>query len=230
MRHTQILATDVDFTLTDAHLRLDTEAVERIRRLERKSVNVILISGRNLPAIGSLAQLIGSSGLVVAENGGVIGRYDRPLKILGSIENARIALKALKKRMGRTIKERADSKHGMRLSSVSLERSFEPEKARRILQESEPRVDLTDTGVSFQLLDSHVNKGYALTQLARLKRLSLNGAAAIGDNYNDLALFEAVAYRIAVANAPEGVKERADYVCRHRYGRGFLEAVAYLGL
>jgi len=230
MRHTQILATDVDFTLTDAHLRLDTEAVERIRRLERKSVNVILISGRNLPAIGSLAQLIGTSGLVVAENGGVIGRYDRPLKILGSIENARIALKALKKRMGRTIKERADSKHGMRLSSVSLERSFEPEKARRILQESEPRVDLTDTGVSFQLLDSHVNKGYALTQLARLKRLSLNGAAAIGDNYNDLALFEAVAYRIAVANAPEGVKERADYVCRHRYGRGFLEAVAYLGL
>jgi len=230
MRHTQILATDVDFTLTDAHLRLDTEAVERIRRLERKSVNVILISGRNLPAIGSLAQLIGTSGLVVAENGGVIGRYDRPLKILGSIENARIALKALKKRMGRTIKERADSKHGMRLSSVSLERSFEPEKARRILQESEPRVDLTDTGVSFQLLDSHVNKGYALTQLAHLKRLSLNGAAAIGDNYNDLALFEAVAYRIAVANAPEGVKERADYVCRHRYGRGFLEAVAYLGL
>jgi len=230
MRHTQILATDVDFTLTDAHLRLDTEAVERIRRLERKSVNVILISGRNLPAIGSLAQLIGTSGLVVAENGGVIGRYNRPLKILGSIENARIALKALKKRMGRTIKERADSKHGMRLSSVSLERSFEPEKARRILQESEPRVDLTDTGVSFQLLDSHVNKGYALTQLARLKRLSLNGAAAIGDNYNDLALFEAVAYRIAVANAPEGVKERADYVCRHRYGRGFLEAVAYLGL
>jgi len=230
MRHTQILATDVDFTLTDAHLRLDTEAVERIRRLERKSVNVILISGRNLPAIGSLAQLIGTSGLVVAENGGVIGRYNRPLKILGSIENARIALKALKKRMGRTIKERADSKHGMRLSSVSLERSFEPEKARRILQESEPRVYLTDTGVSFQLLDSHVNKGYALTQLARLKRLSLNGAAAIGDNYNDLALFEAVAYRIAVANAPEGVKERADYVCRHRYGRGFLEAVAYLGL
>ena len=230
MRHTQILATDVDFTLTDAHLRLDTEAVERIRRLERKSVNVILISGRNLPAIGSLAQLIGTSGLVVAENGGVIGRYNRPLKILGSIENARIALKALKKRMGRTIKERADSKHGMRLSSVSLERSFEPEKATRILQESEPRVDLTDTGVSFQLLDSHVNKGYALTQLARLKRLSLNGAAAIGDNYNDLALFEAVAYRIAVANAPEGVKERADYVCRHRYGRGFLEAVAYLGL
>jgi hypothetical protein len=118
----------------------------------------------------------------------------------------------------------------MRLSNVSLERSFEPEEARRILQKSGLRVDLTDTGVSFQLLDSHVSKGYALSQLARLKRLSLANAVAIGDNYNDLSLFEAVAYRIAVANAPEGVKERANYVCRHRYGRGFLEAVAHLGL
>lgn len=230
MRRTQVLATDVDFTLTDARLRLNTEAVEKIRQLERKRVKVILISGRNLPSIGSLAQLIGTSGLVVGENGGVIARYQTPIKILSRIENARTALRILKKRMGRRIKERADSRYGMRLSSVSLERSFEPEEARRILQKSRLRVDLTDTGVSFQLLDSHVKKGYALAQLARLKRLSLANAVAIGDNYNDLSLFEAVAYRIAVANAPEGVKERADYVYRHRYGRGFLEAVAHLGL
>ncbi|MGB9023398.1 MAG: phosphoglycolate phosphatase [Candidatus Bathyarchaeia archaeon] len=230
MRRTQVLATDVDFTLTDARLRLNTEAVEEIRQLERKRVKVILISGRNLPSIGSLAQLIGTSGLVVGENGGVIARYQTPIKILSRIENARAALRILKKRMGRRIKERADSRYGMRLSSVSLERSFEPEEARRILQKSRLRVDLTDTGVSFQLLDSHVSKGYALAQLARLKRLSLANAVAIGDNYNDLSLFEAVAYRIAVANAPEGVKERADYACRHRYGRGFLEAVAHLGL
>jgi phosphoglycolate phosphatase (TIGR01487 family) len=230
MRRTKVLATDVDFTLTDARLRLNTEAVEKIRQLERKRVKVILTSGRNLPSIGSLAQLIGTSGLVAAENGGVIARYQTPIKILSRIENARAALRILKKRMGRRIKERADSRYGMRLSNVSLERSFEPEEARRILQKSGLRVDLTDTGVSFQLLDSHVSKGYALSQLARLKRLSLANAVAIGDNYNDLSLFEAVAYRIAVANAPEGVKERADYVCRHRYGRGFLKAVAHLGL
>lgn len=230
MRRTKVLATDVDFTLTDARLRLNTEAVEKIRQLERKRVKVILTSGRNLPSIGSLAQLIGTSGLVAAENGGVIARYQTPIKILSRIENARAALRILKKRMGRRIKERADSRYGMRLSNVSLERSFEPEEARRILQKSGLRVDLTDTGVSFQLLDSHVSRGYALSQLARLKRLSLANAVAIGDNYNDLSLFEAVAYRIAVANAPEGVKERADYVCRHRYGQGFLEAVAHLGL
>lgn len=113
MRRTKVLATDVDFTLTDARLRLNTEAVEKIRQLERKRVKVILTSGRNLPSIGSLAQLIGTSGLVAAENGGVIARYQTPIKILSRIENARAALRILKKRMGRRIKERADSRYGM---------------------------------------------------------------------------------------------------------------------
>ena len=230
MRKIQMIATDIDFTLTDANLRFDTRAIEKIRALEAKGVKVILVSGRNLAATGSLAQLIGTCGLVAAENGGVIARYQRPIKILGRIENARAAFRMLKKRMGRKVVERADSRYGMRLSDVSLERSFEPEEARKILEESGMKVQLVDTGVSFQLLDAHVDKGCGLVRLARLERLSTGRAAAIGDNYNDLNLFREAGYRIAVANAPEEVKEHADYVCRHAYGRGFLEAVAHIGL
>ena len=95
---------------------------------------MILISGRNLSATGSLAQLIGTSGLVVAENGGVIAKYQIPIKVLGRIVNARAALRVLRKRMGSKVKERPDSRLGMRLTSVSLERSFEPEPAREILR------------------------------------------------------------------------------------------------
>ena len=230
MRKIQMIATDIDFTLTDAYMRLDTRVIGKIRALEAQGVNVILVSGRNLAATGSLAQLIGTCGLVAAENGGVIARYQRPIKILGGIENARAAFRMLKKRMGRKVVERADSRYGMRLSDVSLERSFEPEEGRKILEKSGMKVQLVDTGVSFQLLDAHVDKGYALVQLARLKRLSAARAAAIGDNYNDLDLFREAGYKIAVANAPEEVKEHADYVCKHSYGRGFLEAVAHIGL
>ena len=230
MRKIQMIATDIDFTLTDANLRFDTRAIEKIRALEARGVKVILVSGRNLAATGSLAQFIGTCGLVAAENGGVIARYQTPIKILGKIENARAALRMLKKRMGRKVVERADSRYGMRLSDVSLERSFEPEEARSILEKSGMKVQLVDTGVSFQLLDAHVDKGYALVQLARLERLSTARAAAIGDNYNDLDLFREAGYKIAVANAPEEVKELADYVCKHPYGRGFLEAVAHIGL
>ena len=230
MRRTRIIATDVDLTLTDMELRLDTRAVEKIRGLEAKGVKVILVSGRNLAATGSLAQFIGTCGLVVAENGGVIGRYQAPIRILGRIENARAALRLLRKRMGRKVVERADSRYGMRLSDVSLERSFEPEEARKALQKSGVKVRLVDTGVTFQLLDERVDKGYALVQLARLEGFSLTGLTAIGDNYNDLDLFREAGYKVAVANAPEEVKEQADYVCRRPYGRGFLEAIVHVGL
>lgn len=230
MHETRIIATDIDLTLTDAKLRLDTGAVEKIRRLEARGVKVILVSGRNLAATGSLAQFIGTCGLVVAENGGVIGRYQEPIRILGRIENARAAFSKLRKEMGRKVVERPDSRHGLRLSDVSLERSFDPEEARKVLRETGCEVRLVDTGVTYQLLDANVDKGYALAQLARLEGLPLRRLTAIGDNYNDLDLFREARYRIAVANAPMEVKKHADYVCKHPYGRGFLEAVAHLRL
>jgi phosphoglycolate phosphatase (TIGR01487 family) len=230
MPETRIIAADIDFTLTDANFRLDTAAVEKIRELEKRGVKVILISGRNLPATGSLAQLIGTCGLVVAENGGVIARYQTPIKVLGRLENARAALRMLRKRMGRKVIERPDSKRGMRLSSVSLERSFEYEEAESLIRKSGLRVDLIDTGVTYILLDRRANKGDALVRLAQLAKLPLTRSVGIGDNYNDLDLFRKVAYKIAVANAPEGVKQKADYVCMQSYGQGFLEAVAHIGL
>jgi len=230
MLETRIVAADIDFTLTDANFRLDTAAVEKIRELEERGVKVILISGRNLPATGSLAQLIGTCGLVVAENGGVIARYQTPIKVLGRIENARAALRMLRKRMGRKVIERPDSKLGMRLASVSLERSFECEEAQRLIRRSRLRVDLIDTGVTYILLDPRANKGDALVGPGQLAKLPLARSVGIGDNYNDLDLFRKVAFKIAVANAPEEVKQQADYVCNHSYGRGFLEAVAHIGL
>jgi hydroxymethylpyrimidine pyrophosphatase-like HAD family hydrolase len=166
----------------------------------------------------------------VAENGGVIARYQTPIKVLGRIENARAALQVLRKRIGRKVIERSDSKLGMRLSSISLERSFDFEEARRLLRKSRMRIDLIDTGVTYILMDPRVNKGDALVRLARLAEFALSHSAGIGDNYNDLSLFEKVAYKIAVANAPDEVKQQANFVCTQSYGQGFLEAVAHLGL
>jgi len=230
MLDTKIIATDIDYTLTDASLRLDTAAVEKIRQLEERGVRVILISGRNLPTTGSLAQLIGTSGFVVAENGGVIAEYQTPLKILGNMKSARRALRILKQRIGRKVIERPDSRLGMRLSSISLERSFDFDEARRLLRKSRMRVELIDTGVTYILMDPRVSKGEALVRLARLAELDLSRSAAIGDNCNDLSLFEKAGYKIAVANAPMEVKQQADFVCTQSYGQGFLEAVAHLGL
>jgi len=230
MPEKRVIVTDIDYTLTDAELRLDLGAAQKIRELEERGVKVILDSGRNLAATGSLAQLIGTSGFVVAENGGVIAKYQNPIKILGRIEDARAALRMLRKRIGNKVRERPDSRLGMRLSSVSLERSLDPEKARELLRKSKMGIALIDTGVTYVLLDARFDKGNALTQLGRLAKIPLTHSTGIGDNYNDLSLFREVACKIAVGNAPEEVKQEADYVCRHTFGRGFLEAVEHTGL
>ena len=230
MPEKRVIVTDIDYTLTDAELRLDLGAAQKIRELEERGVKVILDSGRNLAATGSLAQLIGTSGFVVAENGGVIAKYQTPIKILGRIEDARAALRMLRKRIGSKVRERPDSRLGMRLSSVSLERSLNPEKARELLRKSKMGIDLIDTGVTYVLLDARFDKGNALAQLGRLAKIPLTNSTGIGDNYNDLPLFREVAHKIAVGNAPEEVRQEADYVCRHTFGRGFLEAVEHTGL
>ena len=230
MPEKRVIVTDIDYTLTDAELRLDLGAAQKIRELEERGVKVILDSGRNLAATGSLAQLIGTSGFVVAENGGVIAKYQTPIKILGRIEDARAALRMLRKRIGNKVRERPDSRLGMRLSSVSLERSLNPEKARELLRKSKMGIDLIDTGVTYVLLDARFDKGNALAQLGRLAKIPLTNSTGIGDSYNDLPLFREVAHKIAVGNAPEEVRQEADYVCRHTFGRGFLEAVEHTGL
>lgn len=217
-------------TLTDAELRLDTAAVKKIRGLEAKGTRVVLATGRSLAVTGSLAQFIGTCGLVVAENGGAIGRYQKPIRILGKRENARAALDVLRKKMGSRIIERPDSRYGIRLSDVSLERTFVFEDAKKIIAASGLKVRLVDSGVTFLILDAHLDKGRALGKLAKLNGFSLANVLAIGDNYNDLDLFREAGYKIAVGNAPEDVKNHADYSCKNEYGKGFLEAVAHLRL
>ncbi|AEH50468.1 Cof-type HAD-IIB family hydrolase [Pseudothermotoga thermarum] len=58
------------------------------------------------------------------------------------------------------------------------------------------------------------DKGYALKLIAQVKKWDLSQAVAFGDNDNDIPLFEAVGYSVAVENATDGLKEVADVVVK----------------
>lgn len=57
-----------------------------------------------------------------------------------------------------------------------------------------------------------VNKATATQELARVSGADRSQVIAAGDSYNDLPLFEAAGLRIAMADAPDELKELADYV------------------
>lgn len=51
---------------------------------------------------------------------------------------------------------------------------------------------------------------------------------AIGDSANDVEMFEAAGFGIAVANGDEIIKEAANYVTDASFGDGAVEAIEFL--
>ena len=52
-----------------------------------------------------------------------------------------------------------------------------------------------------------IGKGYALDFLCNYFRVSSEEVMFVGDNYNDISLFERVGYPVVMGNAPEEVKQ-----------------------
>jgi Cof subfamily protein (haloacid dehalogenase superfamily) len=63
---------------------------------------------------------------------------------------------------------------------------------------------------SLDLLAPHQSKGQALTKLADHYRVPLQDVMAIGNFDNDVSMFKVAGTGVAVANAPERVKRKAD--------------------
>ena len=57
-----------------------------------------------------------------------------------------------------------------------------------------------------------VSKGNALRDMADYLRIDLSQVLAIGDSYNDLAIFEVAGTSIAMGHAPQSLQQLADWV------------------
>ena len=69
------------------------------------------------------------------------------------------------------------------------------------------------------------NKGEAVRQASKLLGIPLEETACIGDMTNDLPMFDVARFRIAMGNAPESMKARADFVSRSNEEDGWAHAV-----
>lgn len=69
-----------------------------------------------------------------------------------------------------------------------------------------------------------ISKGIALKALCRHYDIALENAMAIGDNYNDITMLQTAGIGVAVSNAPEEVKQAADYTVASCDEGGVAEA------
>ncbi|WP_203248325.1 Cof-type HAD-IIB family hydrolase [Sporosarcina beigongshangi] len=90
------------------------------------------------------------------------------------------------------------------------------------------RIDLslTSSGIfNLELGHPDAGKGSALRFMANHLDIPLENTVAIGDNYNDVSMFEIAGMSIAMGNAEEQLKEMSTYVTKHHNEDGVAHAL-----
>ncbi len=210
---------DVDGTITYKDRSLDCRAVEALRSLQ---VPVVIATGNILCFARAASKLVGTGGIVIAENGGVVecGMVDYDMAHIKECEEA---FEFLSRHFAL---ERLDAEN--RKTEIGLRRNFDVEKARQMLMKEFPELDIVDTGFAVHIKSKKVNKGTGLKRIAELMGLDAKDFVAIGDSPNDIEMLEASGFGVAVGNAHPELKKVADMVVEGVHGAGVAEAVQYL--
>ncbi|MGZ7043070.1 MAG: phosphoglycolate phosphatase [Methanobacterium sp.] len=212
------IAVDIDGTITDQNREICVNAIKALRKAEASGFPIILVTGNILCASRMVAIMVGTSGGIVGENGGVI-QTRKKTQILGNIEKCKPAYEFLKSKYPVEKVEFSDQ----RISEIGIRRTIDVETVKETVKNFD--VEVYDTKFAIHLTDPEVNKGKSLEIVAGDMGITLDEIMAVGDSENDLEFLEVAGFKVAVANADKELKENTDYVTSKPYGDGTAEAI-----
>ncbi len=217
------IAIDIDGTITYRDRRLDTSAVGAIRKAEAAGIPIVLATGNILCFAEAASVLLGTSGPIIAEDGGVVfDKLTRREYVLGDRVEADKGWAAVCRAL-KGLKQTRSS--NMRLTGLTLERTITAEQAMEVFRREGLGLVALDSGFAIHIKEPSVNKGNALRKVAQLLDLTTAEIAAIGDAPNDIEMLEIAGLSFAVANSHESVKRICTYVTAKPYGDGVAEAI-----
>ncbi|MDY6964428.1 MAG: phosphoglycolate phosphatase [Halobacteriota archaeon] len=214
------LAIDIDGTITDKSRRLDLEVVQRLRGLEEKGIPVILASGNILCFMNAASIMIGTSGPLIAENGGIVEVNDEVYN-LSDFEKVERFFDRLSAKYNLRKVKRSD----LRKTEIAIFRDMDIDVLRRELYD-ESGVCLVDSKFAIHVMDKNVNKGSALEFISKLTCSPLEDIAAIGDGENDFEMLKCAGIGIGIGE--ESLSDVSEYVTENHFGKGAVEAIDYL--
>ncbi|MBI5681477.1 MAG: phosphoglycolate phosphatase [Methanobacterium sp.] len=212
------VAVDIDGTITDQNRKICINAIDAIRKAEDNGFHVILVTGNILCAAKMVEVMVGTSGGIVGENGGVINTKKKS-QIIGNIKKCYPAYEFLKSKYEIEKTEFSD----LRLSEIAIKQKINAKTVKEAVKDFDVKV--YDTKFAIHITDPSVNKGKSLKIVAKDIGLSTNEIMAIGDSENDLEFLEVAGLKVAVANADIELKKNADYISKTPYGDGAAEAI-----
>ena len=97
------------------------------------------------------------------------------------------------------------------LTHPSISTDIEPQEQIAHAEVSLHKTQYPERDLSIlDLLPPGCSKGSALSQLADLRGIPMEAVLAIGDNWNDVPMFEVAAHAVVMDNAPEDLKRHAE--------------------
>ena len=217
-------AIDIDGTITlNGMGQIHLEALSRLRSLKEEGHNVILVTGRSSVEGYLLSIFGGLTHMVVGENGGCISFGDEiQHKLLGNKGECIHALATIQAKLNAEVKEKPVFP---RMTEVVLERTFDIEKAQKVIDDNNLNVVLTDSGYAYHINSKGVDKGSGFLEVVKMLDVDVNDTIAIGDSDTDVPLFKVVKNNIAVSNSTENLKKLAKIITTKQSGEGVLEGL-----
>ena len=226
----EAIAVDIDGTITDNTRKICIEAIEALRKAESKGIPTIIVTGNVVNYAYAAEVLIGCSGGLVAENGGVVfkeGENNNAVETMVNRDFVTSAENHLKDKLGSDFKKHASHDNMYRLTETVFYKTIKREVLEDALKDFEylDQLEIYDSGFALHITDKRVNKGTSLKYLCERNGIKMDNVMAIGDSQNDEDFLKETGYKIAVGNADDKLKEISTYTCEKLYGAGVAEAI-----
>lgn len=218
---------DIDGTITEnGGGRIHLGALSALRYLKNQGHYVIFVTGRSSLEAYMLAVFGGTTKVSVGENGGCITTGDYQHELLGDINECKAALQIIKTKVA-NVQEKPVFP---RMTEVVLERTFDINLAKKIIQENKMSVSIADSQYAIHINSKGVNKGVGFKKVMEQLEIDSSDVIAIGDSITDVALFEVAGTSIAVGNADDYVKSKATMTAAANAGDGVIETLNTLAV
>lgn len=231
----EAIAVDVDGTITDETRKICISALEALRKAEEKGIPTIIVTGNVVNYAYATEVLIGCSGGLVAENGGVVfkeGENNNQVETMVERNFVTSAENHLKEKLGEKFDIHASDDNMYRLTETVFYKTIDRKEIEDALEDFEylDQLEIYDSGFALHITDKRVNKGTSLRYLCERNGINMENVMAIGDSQNDEDFLREVGYKIAVGNADDKLKEISTYACEKFYGDGVAEAIEKFAL
>ena len=212
------LACDYDGTLAE-HGQVTDATVEALERLRKSGRRLLLVSGRQLDDLISVFPQIHLFDVVVAENGAVL--WD------GATPDGQSFADPPPEEFVQELRRRGVTPVSVGHAIVA---TWEPHEQTVLQTIRDLRLELQvifNKG-AVMVLPTGVNKASGLVRGLEQLKLSAHNTVGVGDAENDQAFLAMCECAVAVSNALDSVKLRADWVTQGDHGTGVVELIDQL--